>query len=118
MDSEMNTLWNDSQSSRTRHSEHDQERWQDWEERDPRRADSSYRRHGQHSPSPFDYVPHDSHCQQSNSHRAPSSDVQVQSKVVHFKDPLKVKEDREIEDLMKRMHGLSTRDEAYSMLYG
>ena len=63
VDSKMNTLWNDSQSSRTRCLEHNQECWQDWEEHDLRRADSSYRHHGWRSPSPFDYVPHDSHHQ-------------------------------------------------------
>ena len=79
--------------------------------------DSTQRTHEcQHAPSPDGYLPHDFYPRSSNAR--PSSPPVVETKVVRFKDSTREEEGREIDDLLRRMRGLSTRDESYALLYG
>ncbi|KAI9429881.1 hypothetical protein H4582DRAFT_2088124 [Lactarius indigo] len=41
----------------------------------------------------------------------------VETKTVRFKEPTREEEDRELEDLMDKMHGLSMRERSYAVLY-
>ena len=103
LDFELGNAWDKPQSFRPDHSERARERWLNEDERDSRRADP--RQHEQRClPLPTRYTV------QEPSHRRTDSQPpqpEAETKVVRFKDTTREEEDREIDDLMERMHGLS-----------
>ena len=80
---------------------------------DSRGADPTHRTRKQRcSPSP---VERDSHLQCSaDRHATPAA---YETRVIHLKEPSREEEEREAEDLVKHMRGLSVHEEAYAMLY-
>ena len=99
-------------SARSRRSE----RRYDREARDSRGEDSGYRIYERRrSPSPIDYIPRDSHYRRSDIRYTPPP--VIETTVVRFEESIREEEEREVEDLMRRMHGLSVNEEAYLMLY-
>jgi hypothetical protein len=97
-------------SSRSRRSERTRERRYDSEERDHRETDSAYINHSRRrSPSPIE---RDSHYRRFDTrHPSPT----VETKVVRFTSREDDEEDPD--DLLRRMRGLSVRDETYAKLY-
>ena len=115
LDLELDDPWEEPQSLRSSRLERTRERWLDSEERDPRGADPSHRIYERRRPpSPVNYVPWDSHLRRTDTRPPPP---EMETKVVRFKEPAWEEEDREMEDLMKRMHGLSVHEESYAVLY-
>jgi hypothetical protein len=57
----------------------------------------------------------DSHHRPSDPRRSPPPEVET--KVIRCKEPTREAEDREVDDLMKRMRGLSVHEEAYAVLF-
>jgi hypothetical protein len=101
--------------SRSSHVERARERWLDSEERDPWRADPSYRTcERRRPPLPIDFVPQDLHHRRSDT-QLPHPEIKT--KVIHFKEPSREEEDRELEDLVAHMYGLSVCEESYAALY-
>ena len=93
------------------------DRGYDQEEHDSRETDSTRRdRSRQRRSPPIDYSPHDSHSRLADGRHSPP--IEAETKIVHFKESTREEEGREIDDLMRRMRGLSIHDETYAMLYG
>lgn len=94
--------WDEPQSLASKRSERAQERWLDQEELDPpSRSRVSYRTYERrHLPSPID---RDFRYRHSVASRTPVPIVEP--KVVRFKEAMREKEEHDVEDLIKRMHG-------------
>ncbi|KAN0118727.1 hypothetical protein V8E52_004838 [Russula decolorans] len=134
--------WEEPQGIKDRHSERARERR--LEERSLRQANSSrqsyerrrhrsptdlFPRESRHSDPRFSPSP-ESYYRRSDTRRSPTPNlhyrrsdtrrtlpVDVETKVVRFKEPLREEEEREVDDLMRRMRGLSVHEESYAMLY-
>ena len=114
LDFEPGDPW-DEPGLRGNRSERPRERWLDQDERDPRRSDPSFRTFERQRPlSPPIHTPRDTHYRRSEAQPPPP---EVATKIVRFKEPSREDEDREMDDLMERMHGLSVREKPYAMLY-
>ena len=110
---ELDDAWDEPQSFRPNRSERARERWLDEDERDSRRADP--RQHERRRlPSPTRYTAREPSLRRIDSQ---PPQPEAETKVVRFKDTTREEEDREIDDLMERMHGLSVREKSYAMLY-
>ena len=124
-DSESDSSSDDHRSTRSRrskrtreHRSHDRQHSPSPTKRDRhyRHSDTRYSPSPEHrarrrSPSP-EYRDRHSDVRQS-----PAPDIET--RVVRFKEPLHSREDeREVDELMSRMNGLSTHDKAYAVLYG
>jgi hypothetical protein len=113
LDFEPSDSWDEPQGPRTNRLERTRERWLDEDEQGPRKADfRAYER--RRPPSPTRYAVREASYRHSDF-RPPQPEAET--KVVRFKEPTREEEDREMDDLMERMHGLSVREKSYAMLY-
>jgi hypothetical protein len=103
-DSDSNDSLDDSCSPKHRHSGHPREC-----RHDSNKRNSRIKEHCQASSPDLYHQDHDS-CQ--------SPPPETETRVIHFKDSTWEEEGREIDDLIRRMCGLSVQDEAYTTLYG
>ncbi|KAH8977017.1 hypothetical protein EDB92DRAFT_1822827 [Lactarius akahatsu] len=79
----------------------------------PAHAPDPYARPEAHprAPDPYARVPDPSHA------RAHAPAPTVETKTVRFMEPTREEEDRELDDLMDKMHGLSMRERSYAVFY-
>ena len=102
-----------SPSRETRPKRSDTRRSPSPESRHPRRSPSRESRHrcsdARRSPSP------EARHRRSDARRSPSP--MFETRVVRFKEPLRKEDERELDDLIRRMRGLATHEEAYAGLY-
>jgi hypothetical protein len=111
-DTESEDSSDEPRSARSRRVERIREPRYDREERESRGADYAYRsREQRRSPS----IEREPHYRRSDDRRMPPP--MFETKVVRFKDPSQEREERDAEDLVKRMRGLPINEEAYAMLY-
>jgi hypothetical protein len=120
LDTDSDESLDEARRTRSRPSGRIQEHRYDREERDPRGTDPSYRTYKRRRPpSPIDYTPRDSHHRRSDIHPSRrSSPLEAKIKGARFIEPTREEEDRELDDLLKRMRELSVHEEAYAMLFG
>ena len=114
LDLELDDPWDDPPSSRRNHSDRAFERWLEQEERDARGTDSSHRT-SQRRRDSLDFPSRDIHHRYPDRQRSPAPEVET--KVVRFKESTREEDDHDVEDLVKRMHGLSVREQSYAVLY-
>lgn len=116
LDVELDDSWDEPRSLRGKRSDSAQERWLDQEERDPRGADLDYRTYERRRHrSPIDFTLRDTQHQRFDARRSPLPETET--KAIKFKEPTREEEDRELEDLIRRMHKLSTCEESYAVLF-
>ena len=89
------------------------ERWVDFEDEDPREL-VHIRRTREREPQPFGRQPRERH-HEGEPFRTATPDVET--KVLRLKNPLREGEDKEVDELLDRMDGLSLRDREYATLY-
>jgi hypothetical protein len=105
LDVELDDPWDEPQSLRRRRSERAQERWLEQEEHDPRGTDHRYRTYEhQRTTSLIDCMPCESCYRPSDTRLSPLPEAKT--KGVRLKEPTREEEDRELEDLVKRMYRL------------
>ncbi|KAI0273202.1 hypothetical protein BGY98DRAFT_1188997 [Russula aff. rugulosa BPL654] len=118
LDVELDDARDKPQGLRDRHAERAQEQWLDQEERDPQGVHPNYRTHEPRcrlSQAPINSTHQDTKHQRFDARRAPLPEAET--KVVQLKELTREEEDRELEDLITRMRGLSPSMESYAVLH-